>query len=162
MKRLFQWLVNLILIGLGLGVVVLFIGVGFWIVSPEEDKSSASSEDTDVAVENVEPEVESTIDQWIRGWSESQAASVRETCMENPDCDASRYEASAEPKTSFGWDGASEITKMSDWAEGRRYTAVANDRKLLFYLNDGNVASVYEVGPDSKEVVCKGPDCDVD
>jgi len=118
------------------------------------DETSSSS--------RVEAQVERTIDRWTRGWSESQAASLRETCAENPDCDASRYEASAEPKTSFGWDGASEITKMNDWAEGRRYTAVANGRKLLFYLNDGNVASVYEVGPDSKEVVCKGSDCDVD
>jgi len=155
MKRALKWIAWAAAGVVGLFFFAVFTAIFFsWLAGDLGSDEASSSK--------VDAQVERTIDRWTRAWSESQAASVRETCAENPDCDASQYKASAEPKTSFGWDGASEITKMNDWAEGRRYIAVANGRKLLFYLNNGNVVSVYEVSSDSKEVVCKGSDCDVD
>jgi len=140
-----------------LGIIIIAV------LSPLFLEGESESEDSDKASssEAVDARVERSIDRWTRRWSESQAASLRETCAENPDCDPSQYKASAEPETSFGWEGASEITQTSDWAEGRRYTAVANGRKLLFFFDGGKISGVYEIDGDSKDLVCRDADCDV-
>jgi hypothetical protein len=100
------------------------------------------------------------IDAWLTSWSTAQAASVRETCAGEQGCDPTRYEPSARPETSFGWDGAQSVNRIADWARGPRYEVVANARRLLVYLESGSVTGVHMTDPDgTRRAICRDADC---
>lgn len=138
----------------GIVLLSLILFVPLMCMSAEKRTTAEDSE----AQSSVPDTVRSVIDAWMIRWSEKQAASIQEVCEQESGCDPTQYLPSAEPETSFGWDGADRIEKTHDWAEGPRYHAEANGRTVLVYMKNRNVHSVYSLTSDERRNLCRGVD----
>lgn len=128
--------------------------VGTYLSNDEPSRALSGPEQTESSPDHE------AINEWMLSWSRAQAASVRESCLEEPGCDPAEYEPEAQPVTSFGWNGASSITPTADWAEGPRYHARANGRTVLVYLRNHTVASVYLMTDDGgRRNICRDAEC---
>ena len=152
-------------LGCGSGCLLLLIAVvGIGVVSSLGDSGASSPPPSRPAspaapASSIPAAHRDAINAWLTAWSESQAASVRETCRSEPGCNPDQYLPSARPQTSFGWDGASRIEPTADWAQGPRYHATANGRTALIYLRDGRVVSVYLMTDGGRRHLCREEEC---
>lgn len=146
-------------IGLAFAIALASCGPG---AGP--DTQAGSPADTtpslEGAVETERDTIQIAINEWLTGWSASQAASVREICETDPDCDPTEYTPEARPETSFGWDGAESVEQIADWARGPRYRVRAHGRSVLLYLEGGRVVGAYIETPEGgRRNLCRENDC---
>lgn len=144
--------------------LVLALAV-FGCADTSEDTPATETNDAVQALEAIQQEITAEqrgIDAWLVGWSKKQSASIREQCSSGAlACDPASYLPEARPETTFGWDGASEVTRTTDWARGRRYWVEAGGRRVLLYLEGGQVASAYmdPPGQPRRNLCCGIEEC---
>lgn len=128
-----------------------------------EDSTLPAQEERSSDVSGLATEmdtIQASVDKWLIGWSTAQAASVRETCESDPNCDPHKYTPEARPETTFGWDGAERVERIVDWAEGARYRVRANGRVVLLYMRGDQVVGAYIETPDGgRSNICRDDDC---
>lgn len=149
------WLIGLIFVG---GMLSTLLDSDS--EAPTQPTSEAAPASAPPKQQPVADPAKVAIDAWLTGWSKAQASSVQATCRAEPGCDPNKYNPSSKPETSFGWDGATSMERIEDWAKGLRYHVIANGNSLLIYLDNNRVVGVYALTSDGgRSVVCRDAKC---